>query len=168
MRVEKAPPGIIFAQWRDLVLHHPGLYLAQRWPVFWQVLATPNVVQHHPLYVGVDGDPDTMNDLGLARRWNARDAALARYAGMFIGTPLFSHLAFAAAAIALLILLLRRNGAVDLAVAGLLAGALLFALTFLIVSVSSDYRYLYFLDLATLTGAFHSARAFTLPLTMIR
>jgi len=88
----------------------------------------PDLSACHPVYVGVDGDPDVMKDLGLARRWNGRDAALARYAGAFIGSPVFSHLAFACLAAILLVWLLRRGGAADLAMAGLMAGALAFAL----------------------------------------
>ncbi len=47
--------------------------------------------------------------------------------------------------------------------AGLMAGALAFALTFLIVSVACDYRYLYLLDISALAGAFYAARGFTRP-----
>ena len=161
--IEQAPAGAIFAQWRDLVIGHPWLYLTTRWPVFWQVLATPDLSACHPIYVGVDGDPGVMKALGIARRWNGRDAALAHYAGAFTGSPLFSHLAFAGLAAVLLVWLLRRGGAADLAMAGLMAGALAFALTFLIVSVACDYRYLYVLDISALAGALYAARGFTRP-----
>ena len=39
------------------------------------------------------------------------------------------------------------------AVAGLQIAALAFALSFFVVSIACDYRYLYFLDLAAMTGA---------------
>ena len=45
----------------------------------------------------------------------------------------------------------------DLAVAGLLAGALLFTLTFVIISIACDYRYLLFLDLSAMAAALHIA-----------
>jgi len=165
--VDDAPQGSIFAQWRDLVLHHPGLYLAMRWPVFWQVLATPEVTACHPIYTGIDGAPETLRSLGLKASHTPRALALARYAGAFIGSPLFSHLAFFGLAAALLVWLLRpgiagRSGA-DLAVAGLMAGAFAFTLTFLIVSVACDYRYLYFLDLSALAGALYAVGGFTRP-----
>jgi hypothetical protein len=165
--IDDAPPGAIFAQWRDLVLHHPRLYLEMRWPVFWQVLATPDVAACHPIFTGIDGAPATLRGLGLTARHTPRALALARYAGAFIGSPLFSHLAFAALAVALLGWLLRRGlsrcSGPDLAVAGLMAGALLFSLTFLIVSVACDYRYLYALDLSALAGALYAARGFRRP-----
>lgn len=161
--IEKSPKGAIAAAWREMVLHHPGLYLRQRWPVFWQVLATPDIRACRPLYFGVDGPPEVMKTLGLVRRWNARDTAMARYGTALLDMPLFSHLAFAALAVLALVMLLRRGGGADIAIAGLLAGALLFALTFLFVSVACDYRYLYALDLAALAGAFHALRGFTVP-----
>ncbi len=158
--IEASPKGAIFAAWRELVLGHPGLYLRQRWPVFRQVLATPDIRVCRPLYFGVDGPPDVMEQLGMARRWNSRDTALAHYGMALLDTPLFSHLAFGALAAVLLVFLLRRSCGPDLAVAGMLGGALVFALTFLVLSVACDYRYLYFLDLATLAAAFHVARGF--------
>ena len=50
-------------------------------------------------------------------------------------------------------LLLRRRAPADLAVAGLLAGALVFTLTFFFISIACDYRYLIFLDLAAMAAA---------------
>jgi hypothetical protein len=60
-------------------------------------------------------------------------------------------------ALVLLALLLRRGGKSDLAIAGLLVGALLFTLTFAFVSIACDYRYLLLLDLAAMTAALHLA-----------
>ena len=76
--------------------------------------------------------------------------------GFFFATPVFSHLAWGILALGLLILLLRRGAAADLAVAGLLAGALLFTLTFAIISIACDYRYLVFLDLSVLAAAVYA------------
>lgn len=59
---------------------------------------------------------------------------------------------------ALLIYLLRRGTGPDLAVAGLLAGALLFALTFAVISIACDYRYLVFLDFAAMAGTLHAVK----------
>jgi hypothetical protein len=41
--------------------------------------------------------------------------------------------------------------------AGLMVGVLGFAGTFLVVSIACDYRYLYALDLAAITGALYLA-----------
>jgi hypothetical protein len=56
-----------------------------------------------------------------------------------------------------LVLLIRRETDGDIAIAGLLAASLIFALSFLVISIACDYRYLYFLDLAAMTGALRLA-----------
>ena len=58
-------------------------------------------------------------------------------------------------ALGLLIFYLRRRGTADIAMAGMLAGALAFAASFFFVSVACDYRYLYPLDLAAMLALFH-------------
>jgi len=54
------------------------------------------------------------------------------------------------------VVLLRRRDPADTVVAGLLAGALLFALSFFFISIACDYRYLFFLDLAAMAAALYA------------
>ena len=163
----KTVPGAVMAQWQALLLTRPDLYLRERLPVFWQVLATPQIGLCHPAYVGIDGDPAQLKALGLTARMRRRDLRLAAYARGFMGTPLLSHLAFGALAMGLLILYVRRRRDSDLAMAGLLAGALAFAASFFFVSVACDYRYLFPLDLAAMVGLFHLFAAPTTKMTKI-
>jgi hypothetical protein len=135
-----------------LVLQHPALYLKVRWPVFHWVLAPPDLLQCHPDVVGVDGPKDVLNALGLKEQIRPQDRFLYFYVMRFVGTPILSHLLFAALAFGSLVLLLRRGQGSDIAIAGLMAGALIFALSFYVISIACDYRYLYFLDLAAMTG----------------
>jgi hypothetical protein len=146
--------GAVMAQWRALLLTRPGLYLRERLPLFWQVVATPNIALCHPAYAGIDGDPAQLKALGLVARIRPQDAELAAYAHGFMGTPVLSHLAFAALALTLLIFYLNRGGKADIAMAGMLAAALAFAASFFFVSVACDYRYLYPLDLAAMLALF--------------
>jgi tellurite resistance protein TehA-like permease len=53
--------------------------------------------------------------------------------------------------------LFRRRSPADLVVGWLLVGAGVFTLTFFVISLACDYRYLYLLDLAAMTGAFQVA-----------
>jgi len=147
-----APAGAIFAAWRDLALHRPVLYLTMRWPVFHWVVAPPDLLQCHPDVVGVDGPKEVLATLGLKAEIRPQDRFLYFYVARFLGTPVLSHLPFAVLALAALILLARRGQGSDIAIAGLLAGALVFALNFYVISIACDYRYLYFLDLAAMTG----------------
>lgn len=148
-----APQGAVFAQWRQLVFEHPALYLRERLPVFRWVLAPPDLLVCHPDVVGVDGPPAEMKSLGLTPHIRAQDRFLYFYVANFFHTPVLSHLFYGALAILFLILLAARGAPADIAVAGLQLAALLFALSFFVVSIACDYRYMYFLDLAAMTGA---------------
>ena len=74
--IGRAPRGVIFAQWLNLVLAHPGLYLRERGPVFGWGLAPPDLLVCHPDVVGVDGPKEVLDGLGLAPRMTARDRFL--------------------------------------------------------------------------------------------
>jgi hypothetical protein len=151
--ISAAPPGLVFAQWRDTVLGHPGLYLATRSAAFTWVLEPPDREACHALFTGVDGDPRLMTALGLERVWRPQDRLHDRYGRWPRDTPLFSHLLFGALALGLLPFLLWRGRDMDLMAASLLAAALAFTASFFVVSIACDYRYLYFLDLAAMAGA---------------
>jgi len=151
--IYQAPPGVVFAQWRQLVFSHPGLYLRQRLPVFRWVVAPPDLIVCHPDVVGVDGPADLLKTLGLKEQVRPQDRFLYTYVARFFYTPVLSHLLYGAVALLLSILLLGRAAPPDLAIAGLQIAALAFATSFFIVSIACDYRYLYFLDVAAMTGA---------------
>jgi hypothetical protein len=148
-----APPGVIFTQWRDLILERPALYLSERLPVFGWLVAPPDPLLCHPDVVGIDGPPDLLRQLGLKPRIRPRDRALYSYVAQFFHTPVLSHLLYGALSLVLLVLLAWRGSPADFGIAGLQAAALIFALSFFVISIACDYRYLYFLDLAAMTGA---------------
>ena len=153
-----APDGVISTAWKALVLNHPWLYLKVRWADFTAVVTTPDSDVCHFATTGVTGPPPLLRQLGLSVRNRTQDRALKSYARMFFGTPLFSHIVWGLLAILLLIVLLRRPAPADKAVAGLLAGALLFSLTFFFISIACDYRYLIFLDLAVMAASLYAIR----------
>lgn len=150
-----APPEAIAAQWRDLIIQHPWLYLKVRANVFRWIFLTPDLKLCVPYYVGIDGPPDEMAELGLTRRSDARDLALDHYAGGLMGTPLFSHLFYGVVAIGALFVMLRRRRPEDIAIAALLAGTLAYSLSYFVIGIACDYRYLYALDLSALLVIFY-------------
>jgi hypothetical protein len=151
-----APNGVISGAWLALVTQHPLLYLSVRWADFTAVLTTPDGEICHLAMTGVTGPPDLLRKLGLVIRDRRQDRVLKEYARRLYATPVFSHLAWGLLALVLLILLLRRPDAADMAVAGLLAGALLFTLSFFFISIACDYRYLLFLDLAVMASSLYA------------
>lgn len=153
--LQEADLSALDAQWRDLIAAHLPLYLKLRSDAFAWVFLTPDIVACRPLFAGVEGSPATLRALGLAAHRNAKDYALTNYAARFMGTPIFSHAFWAAAALACLILLLRRRRPADIALACGLAGVFAFAASFFVISLACDYRYLYALDLSALAAMFY-------------
>jgi len=167
-----APGPGLGAQWRQLITASPLLYLRVRAEVFRQVFMTPNVRACAPVLTGVDGgDQDMLRAAGLKARESDKDDWDSDYGQAFLGTPAFSHVFYAVIAVILLILAvrdLRRGGPPDriaplIAVIGLLGSALVFAASFFPISIACDYRYLYFLDAATMAGLAHRAAGWRLP-----
>ena len=113
---------------------------------------TPKIEQCLPVYVGVDGPAERMKALNISEGVTPPAQALYDYGERFVHTPLYSHLGFALAALAAAGFMLKRREAQDVAMAGLMISALGFTASFLLISVACDYRYLYLLDLAALTG----------------
>ena len=150
-------PGLIKSQWRDLVAHHPLLYLAARSRSFAWVLLTPDHDKCVLIYTGIDGAPEDMAAAGLKYRRTDKDEAIADYAFLFAPTPVYWHAAYAALALVLIAWLIDRRRVADIAVAAMLASALSFALSFMVISIACDYRYLFALDLATIAGLLYAA-----------
>ncbi len=152
-----ADPDAVGAQWRVLVEDHPWLYLRVRAAAFLWVFATPDIAACRPVFTGIEGPRAEMRDLDLRPRRDLRDRVLEAYGKAFFGTPVFSHLAFTVLAMGCLVLLLRRRGPADIAIAALLLGAQAFALTFFAISIACDYRYLYVVDLSALAALLYLA-----------
>jgi hypothetical protein len=150
-------PAAVASQWNATLYEHPATYLAVRARVFSWLFFTPDPVQCDAYYTGLDGPPRYLRELGLIKRFRTQDRLLAKYASYFLRTPVFSHVAYALLAAVLIVLLLRRGLGPDLALVALLAGALAYTLSFFVIAIACDYRYLLFLDLASLTGGFYCA-----------
>lgn len=151
------PAAVMLAQWQDLIIHHPLAYLKLRGRVFGWVFLTPRLDRCFPVYVGVSGPPNYMQDLHLTARVRPQDNWLKAYATRFVGSPAYSHLAFALLALGELAFLLRRRSPTDLVMALLLASALAFVASFFVIAIACDYRYLLFLDLSALVGGLYLA-----------
>lgn len=156
-RLWRMPDDAVAAQWRDVVTHHPGAYLAHRLDVFRWVVLTPGLQRCLPIHVGVDGPADQLAFLAIPRGEPVRDRALAAYAQRFYGGPVYSHLTYMILAGVMAGVLLLRREPQDLVMVALAVAALGFAASFFVISVACDYRYLYVLDLAAITGLLYVA-----------
>jgi hypothetical protein len=151
------PDAALGRDWRNLVLRRPGLYLRARSAVFAWVFLTPRPERCLPVALGVQGPAEVIAALGLRARWSDGDSRLLAYDSLFLRSPIHAHLAYAAAAVAVMGLLARRRRPQDLAMIGLMAAGLGFAASFFVISIACDYRYLYFLDLAAMSGLIYLA-----------
>ncbi len=92
----------------------------------------------------------------LKPRYDGRDDWLDNnYASLLVGMPAFAHPVFAILNLICLVLLLCCRRPADVAVAGLLGSTLLYALSFFVLSVACEYRYLYAIDLSAITASFY-------------
>jgi hypothetical protein len=151
------PDAAMNAQWRRIVVHYPAAYVLQRLDVFKWTFLTPKLEQCLPVTVGVTGPDGMLKDLDVQTGLDAQDQGLADYARRFYGTPIFSHLTWAVVALGVIGLLWQRRDPADWVFIALMAGSLLFAASFALISVACDYRYLYLLDLAAMAGALYTA-----------
>lgn len=149
--------GVVAKTWANLPTADVGDYASHRLEVFRQIFLTPNLLACLPVSTGVQGPELVLAELSLPARESRQDRELYNYASRFFGTPVLSHLPFALISLATMVLLLLRGRPSDFVMAGLQAGALAFAGSFLLIALACDYRYLYFLDLAAMTGLIHLA-----------
>lgn len=150
-----SPDETIPEEWHNLIAAHSGLYFRVRAEVFRWVFATPDLMACRPVFTGIEGPADVMAKLGVTKRFDRRDAALNYYARAFAGTPVWSHPFYMVLALIMLVFLFARSRAADIAMALMLLSTLAFTASFFVISIACDYRYLYFLDLATLVAAFY-------------
>ncbi|PZQ64163.1 MAG: hypothetical protein DI570_06330 [Phenylobacterium zucineum] len=152
-----APDDALRSEWLDLITRHTGLYLDVRSEVFRQVLMTPVIDRCLPVHVGIAGPDKALAELKMPVRTSREDVRLYNYVTWFLDTPAYAHLTYGVVALAVMGLLLIRREPADLAIAALQGGALAFAASFFVISIACDYRYLYFLDLAAITGVIYLA-----------
>ena len=156
-KVSAVPNAAVAKQWRVVVTGHPQAFLQHRWDVFRWTLLTPVLTRCLPVWAGVDGPANLLEDLNLVEQQRPQDEALEAYATRFYGSPVFSHVFYGLVAIVALLLLARFRGPGDAPIAFMLLSALGFAASFALISLACDYRYLYFLDLAAMIAVFHLA-----------
>ena len=152
---DAVPAPLLARQWRSLLLHRPATYLAVRAKVFGWLFLPSQGEFCHPYHIGAEGNADDLRFLGMRPRLDDRDVALGDYAKALVATPVLAHPTYAILALLELALLLWRRRPADMVLAGLLGASLLFTLSFFVISIACDYRYLYVLDLSAIAAALY-------------
>lgn len=151
------PKSAIQSDWLSLIANDPMGYARTKLSVFRWAFASPDIERCLPAFAGVVGPQAKLDRLKEIARVDRNDQRMLNYATWFYGTPVLSHLAYAVLSVVLMAGLLRRRQGADLAIAGLMGAGLAFAGSFLLISLACDYRYMYFLDIATMTGLLYVA-----------
>jgi hypothetical protein len=128
-----------------------------RWMVW-----PPDVGRCLPVHVGVSGPADLIAKLQLQDGQRPADRVLFAYSQQFFGTPLFRHGAFLAASGVLLVVLVRFPSNRRHVAASLILSSFAFAISFGLIALACDFRYLYFVPLA-FAGASLVAMSEALP-----
>ncbi len=145
------------AQWFDLILKHPALYLRVRWEDFRWLVFPPVIDWCLPVYVGVDAPAEKMAPMSIDHRYVEADVRLGNYATWFFDTPVYSHASYVLISLGLAGLFLWRRQPADIALAAMQLAGVGFTASFFIITIACDYRYLYFTDLAAITGLIYAA-----------
>jgi hypothetical protein len=132
------------------------------------VLLTPRIDKCLPFTVGIQGPQDELDEIDTEPRWDDRDVWLQSYGDRFQGTPIFQHSIFALLSVIAAWFLLRRRRPVDIAIGVMQLSALLYTASYFAISIACDYRYLYVLDLAAITGWFYLALDWHWPEVRLR
>jgi hypothetical protein len=134
--------------WFTLIADNPGAYVRHRLDVLRWMLWPPSILKCLPVHTGVTGPSEVVQELQLTPGMRKSDERLEAYARPFVTTIFYRHGFFAAAGLVLAVLLAvvpnRSNR--SRAVSAMLVGALATTLSFAVIGLACDYRYMYFLD----------------------
>jgi hypothetical protein len=95
--------------------------------------------------------------LGLRNGMTPADRALYKYAEKFFQTPVFKHGAYLVLSILLSMFLLLRRRLSDIPIVAMLFASAAFVLSYLLVGIACDFRYMYFLPVAAILGLLQAA-----------
>jgi hypothetical protein len=156
-RFRALPADAVRAEWISIVRHDPRAYLQHRFATFGWLVFAPRLALCVPVHVGIEGRPRYLKALHLTQKIRPQDRALYNYSTYFFFTPVYSQSAYALGALACLALLALRRRPEDIAIAFMLLSGLAFAATFFFISLACDFRYLFFMDAATMTAVLYLA-----------
>lgn len=146
--------------WWYMVRDNPLAWLEHRAAVFRWMIAPPDVRRCLPVWLGVEGPDTALAALGLSREVRPQDAALYAYSSRWLDTPLFVNATWIVVAVALAALTRVRKPSIpgDTAIVAMLASGLAFAVTFALIGIACDVRYLFLLPVTCCGALAHLAR----------
>ena len=153
--------SVVGRQWFALLLSYPGTYLAVRAQDFGWLFLSEHPDQCLTYAVGVIGPAADLKAAGLKWRYDDRDRWLDEsYAAPLVRTLILSHPLFAVIGLICMVVCMTRRRPADIAITGLVMATMLYALSYFVIAISCQYRYLYPLDLSAIAAGFYCIASF--------
>ena len=137
--------------WINAIRQKPGAYLAHRMESFAWLLGLRDEGKCTPAYVGVSNEPVASREaLGIEVPRDLRNAKEYALLRSLLETPIYSHWVYLLLLVVELMILLGTYRKGDEAIIGMALSAYVMTMSFAIIGLACDFRYLYFPMMASL------------------
>jgi hypothetical protein len=144
-------------QWLTAITAEPFSYLKHRGALFSWQMGLRDHSQCLPTWIGVHSEPATViRELNLQLAESRFNPILSTYSRLFVNTPINAAALYLIASIGSIVLCCRRFDLRTFAIIGLAISGIVFALTYVLIGIACDLRYVYF---SVLSGAVSFAYA---------
>lgn len=148
----------VVRQWIDLLTNNPGAYLTHRINVFFWQLGLHDQTLCLPVHVGFDVSNNALiQKLSLKQTGSPYSHRLWLYAKTLFNTPIFSGAFYILMQLAVVSILLLKGLKHHLAAATLAIAGILFSLSYFVVGIACDLRYIYFTLISSMFCAVYVA-----------
>lgn len=143
--------SLIPQQWRQSIQASPSAYLAHRLEVFSWQLGCFDHTKCAPVYVGIEtSGQELLRSLTLSQTSSRYSGQLWGYASQLFDSPVFTGAWYLLAQMACVAILCLQRLKRHKAVIGLGIAAILFTLSYLLVGIACDLRYIYFMIVSSM------------------
>jgi hypothetical protein len=137
--------------WINAIHQKPGAYLAHRMESFAWLLGLRDEGKCTPIYVGVPNEPvATREALGIEVPRDLRNSKEFYLLRSLLNTPIYSHWVYLLLLVGELMVLLVTYRKGDEAIIGMGLSAYVMTMSFAVIGLACDFRYLYFPMVASL------------------
>jgi hypothetical protein len=137
--------------WLDAVAQRPRAYIQHRLESFAWLLGLRDETKCIPVYVGVPNEPvTTRENLGIEVPRDLRNAKLFGLLGNLTQSPIYAHWTYMLLIVAEMMVLMATYRKGDEAIIGLGLSAYVMTMSFIVIGLACDFRYLYFPMVASL------------------
>lgn len=158
--------SLIPQQWRQSILASPGAYLSHRLDVFSWQLGSFDHTKCAPVYVGIEtSGQELLRSLQLSQTSSRYSGQLWGYASQLFDSPVFTGAWYLLTQFACVAILCYQGLKQHKTAIGLGIAAILFTLSYLLVGIACDLRYIYFMIVSSMFCAVYTAAHIKAPIS---